>query len=76
METNSPSFDLTVINPDVILGPMMHPITSPKSINESNRFGIADFINGNYKKIEDVRFIAYHFVRPPYSVKLLRIAHY
>ncbi|KAL7939331.1 NAD dependent epimerase/dehydratase [Trichoderma chlorosporum] len=32
------------------------------SINESNRFGIADFINGNYKNIEDVKFIAYHFV--------------
>jgi nucleoside-diphosphate-sugar epimerase len=75
MEINSPSFDLTVINPDVILGPMIHPVTGPKSINESNRFGIADFINGNYKTVEDVRFLAYHFVCLSYSVHILRNTH-
>ena len=74
MEVNSPSFDLTVINPDVILGPMTHPVNGPKSINESNRFGIADFINGKYKTIEDTRFIAYHFVCPSSSLFLFCIS--
>ncbi len=62
MKTNSPLFDLTVINPDVVLGPMMHPVTGPRSINESNRFGISNFVNGTYQATEDIRYPFYHFV--------------
>ena len=63
MDKNKPAFDLTVINPDIVIGPMLHPVPSPKSVNETNRFAIYDFLNGTYKKIEDVSFPFYHFVR-------------
>ncbi|RFU26820.1 hypothetical protein B7463_g9526, partial [Scytalidium lignicola] len=62
MKTVSPSFDLAVINPDIITGPMMHPISGPKSINETNHFAIASFINGTHQQIEGVTFPFYHFV--------------
>lgn len=63
MEDNRPPFDLTVINPDIITGPMIHPISGPGSINETNHFAIASFIDGTHKTVEDVRFPFYHFVR-------------
>lgn len=63
MEQNKPAFDLTVINPDVTIGPMIHPIEGPKSINETNRFAIASFIDGTHETVEDVRFPFYHYVR-------------
>lgn len=63
MDTNKPNFDLTVINPDIITGPMIHPISGPSSINETNHFAIASFIDGTHKTVEDVRFPFYHFVR-------------
>ncbi|KOC11594.1 putative NAD dependent epimerase/dehydratase [Aspergillus flavus AF70] len=43
MKTNNPVFDLVVINPDIITGPMIHPISGPRSINETNHFTIANF---------------------------------
>ncbi|EAW09047.1 NAD dependent epimerase/dehydratase [Aspergillus clavatus NRRL 1] len=62
METNNPDFDLTVINPVVITGPMAHPISGPGSINETNHFAIASFIDGTHTTVEDVRFPFWHFV--------------
>ena len=62
MKQNSPSYDLVVINPDIITGPMIHPIDGPKSINETNRFAIASFIDGTHKEIQSVTFPFYHFV--------------
>ncbi|KAJ5654441.1 NAD dependent epimerase/dehydratase [Penicillium lividum] len=62
MEQNRTSFDLVVINPDIIIGPMIHPISGPKSINQTNQFAIASFIDGTHKKIEGVTFPFYHFV--------------
>lgn len=62
MKTSSPSFDLVVINPDIIIGPMIHPISGPKSINETNHFAIASFVDGTHPKIEGVTFPFYHFV--------------
>ncbi|KAF4159486.1 hypothetical protein CNMCM6069_001649 [Aspergillus lentulus] len=62
MKTNRPNFDLTVINPDIIIGPMIHPISGPSSINETNHFAIASFIDGTHSAVEDVRFPFYHFV--------------
>ncbi|KAJ5356645.1 NAD dependent epimerase/dehydratase [Penicillium concentricum] len=61
-EKNKPSFDLVVINPDIITGPMLHPIDGPGSINETNRFAIANFIDGTHKTIDGVQFPFYHFV--------------
>ena len=63
MEENKTAFDLTVINPDIVLGPMLHPVSGPKSVNETNRFAIFNFLNGTYTDIESVRFPYYHFVR-------------
>ncbi|PLB48715.1 NAD dependent epimerase/dehydratase [Aspergillus steynii IBT 23096] len=62
MKRNSPSFELVVINPDIITGPMLHPISGPKSINETNQFAIGSFIDGTHKQIEGVAFPFYHFV--------------
>lgn len=66
MQKYKPSFDLTVINPDIIIGPMIHPLHGPKSINETNHFAIASFIDGSHKQIEGVTFPFYHFVSPRY----------
>lgn len=62
MQANSPSFDIAVINPDIIIGPMIHPVLGPKSINQTNQFAIASFIDGTHPKIEGVTFPFYHFV--------------
>lgn len=65
MKEESPSFDLVVINPDTITGPMIHPVSGPKSVNESNQLVIASFIDGTNKQIQGVTFPFYHFVRLP-----------
>ncbi|KAL2824076.1 hypothetical protein BJY01DRAFT_256530 [Aspergillus pseudoustus] len=62
MKAHNPRFDLAVINPDIITGPMVHPISGKGSINETNHFAIASFIDGTNPKVEDVRFPFYHFV--------------
>ncbi|CAG8080115.1 unnamed protein product [Penicillium salamii] len=62
MKSNRPSFDLVVINPDIITGPMIHPISGPSSINETNQFAIGSFIDGTHKSLDGVTFPFYHFV--------------
>jgi nucleoside-diphosphate-sugar epimerase len=62
LEDNKPSFDLTVINPDIIIGPMLQPVNGPKNVNETNEFAIYNFLNGTYKHIEGLTFPFYHFV--------------
>ncbi|RDH28587.1 NAD(P)-binding protein [Aspergillus welwitschiae] len=62
MQAKCPKFDLTVINPVIITGPMIHPISGKVSINESNHFAISSFIDGTHPKVEDVRLPFYHFV--------------
>ncbi|KAI9680092.1 MAG: hypothetical protein M1817_005108 [Caeruleum heppii] len=62
MEEQKPAFDLTVINPDIVIGPMLHPLPGPSSINETNKFAVHNFMNGTYNAIEAVRFPFYHFV--------------
>jgi nucleoside-diphosphate-sugar epimerase len=62
IKEKKPVFDLTVINPDIIIGPMLQPIRGPENVNETNNFAIYDFLNGKYKRIEDVYFPFYHFV--------------
>lgn len=90
MKQNSPSYDLVLINPDIIIGPMIHPIEGPKSINETNQFAIASFIDGTHKEIQGVTFPFYHFVSFPssaskpsrlvvgtkHSIKQLWLMHY
>lgn len=62
MAAENPAFDLTVINPDIIIGPMLQPVSGPNNVNETNAFAIYNFINGKYENIEDVAFPFYHFV--------------
>jgi nucleoside-diphosphate-sugar epimerase len=62
LATIKPVFDLTVLNPDVIIGPMLQPVAGPKSVNESNRFAVYDFFNGKYTDVKSVLFSFYHFV--------------
>lgn len=62
MQKNNPHFDLAVINPDIIIGPMIHPISGPNSVNETNRFAIYSFLDGTHGQIEGVEFPFYHFV--------------
>lgn len=59
---NKPSFDLTVLNPVVVIGPMLHPVHGPKNVNETNGFAIYNFLNGTYKDIESIKFPFYHFI--------------
>lgn len=65
MDENKTAFDLTVINPDIVIGPMLHPVPGPHSINETNRFAIYSFMDGTHKAIEPVLFPFYHFVSLP-----------
>jgi nucleoside-diphosphate-sugar epimerase len=65
LEDNKPAFDLTVINPDIIIGPMLQPVHGPKNVNETNEFAVYNLFNGTYKQIEGLTFPFYHFVSLP-----------
>ncbi|PQE28728.1 hypothetical protein CJF32_00003952 [Rutstroemia sp. NJR-2017a WRK4] len=56
LEENKSVFDLAVVNPDVILGPMLQPVPGPKNVNETNDFACYAFFNGTHKAVEDVQF--------------------
>lgn len=71
MESAKPVFDLTVINPDIIIGPMIQPVPKPQSVNETNDFAVYSFFNGKYKQIEGLTFPFYHFV----DVRDVALAH-
>ncbi|KAE8410785.1 hypothetical protein BDV36DRAFT_289295 [Aspergillus pseudocaelatus] len=62
MKTEKPSFDLTVVNPSVITGPMIHPISGSKSINETNRFVVASMIDNPTTTVKDMRFPFLHHI--------------
>ena len=62
MEDNNPTFDLTVINPDIIIGPMLQYVPGPNSVNETNTFAVYNFMNGFHKSIDGLTFPFYHFV--------------
>ncbi|GIK00976.1 hypothetical protein Aspvir_005006 [Aspergillus viridinutans] len=74
MKNNRPNFDLAPINPDIITGLMSHPISGPSSINETNHFTIASFIDGTHNAVEDVRFPFDHFVDVRDVAQILRIS--
>lgn len=65
LAAKKPVFDFTVINPDIIIGPMIQPVDGPKHVNETNSFACYSFLNGTHKDIEKLRFPFYHFVYPP-----------
>ncbi|QSZ34419.1 hypothetical protein DSL72_006011 [Monilinia vaccinii-corymbosi] len=57
-----PAFDLVVINPDIIIGPMLQPVAGPKNVNETNEIACYAFINGTHKNLRDVMFTFWDFV--------------
>lgn len=61
LATEKPVFDIAAINPDIVLGPMLQPVSGPKSVNETNSFAIYNFINGIYKDIDQLFFPFYHW---------------
>lgn len=65
MKEEKPTFDMAVINPDVIIGPMLQQVSSPKSVNETNMFAVYNFLNGTYTNMDDVKFPFYDFVSSP-----------
>ncbi len=73
MEENTPGFDLAVINPNIIIGPMLHPVSGPKSVNETNTFAVYNFMNGVYKQMSGLTFPFYHFVSDPHPVYLFSV---
>lgn len=62
MEENRPAFDLVVTNPTLVTGPMIHPVSGPESINATNIYHVAGFLNGMHKTVEEVMFPLWHFV--------------
>jgi hypothetical protein len=62
MEDAKPTFDLAVINPDIIIGPLLQFVSKPSAINETNTFAVNNFINGVYTQVEEIQFPFYHFV--------------
>ncbi|KND89016.1 putative uncharacterized oxidoreductase [Tolypocladium ophioglossoides CBS 100239] len=62
MDENETAFDLTIINPDIVIGPMLHPVPGPHFINETNKFAIYSFMDGTHRAIGPVLFPFYHFV--------------
>jgi nucleoside-diphosphate-sugar epimerase len=57
-----PEFDITVLNPYVIMGPMLQPVAGPEQVSSTNVFPVYNFINGTYKDIEGLLFPAWYFV--------------
>ncbi|KAI9641702.1 hypothetical protein NHQ30_009558 [Ciborinia camelliae] len=62
VKESKPSFEFVVINPDVIIGPMLQPVPGPKNVNETNEFACYSFINGNHKSIDYAMFVFWDFV--------------
>lgn len=63
LEDNKTSFDMTVINPVIIIGPMLNSVLGPEKINETNKFAVYSYIDGAKKKIEAWELPCYDFVR-------------
>jgi len=64
LDKEKPVFDLTVINPDIIIGPMIQPIQEAKSVNTTNVFACYSFFNGERAKEDISKTILpyWHFV--------------
>lgn len=70
VEKEKPSFDLTVINPPAVFGPIVHHISSLSDINTSNA-NILEAIQGKYKDGNMPRSIVFLWV----DVRDVALAH-
>jgi nucleoside-diphosphate-sugar epimerase len=71
--TKKPAFDITVLNPYVIMGPMLHAVHGPEDIPSTNVFPVWNFLNGAYKLIDGLKFPAWYFVSLVYAFFAKRI---
>lgn len=71
IESAKPAFDLTALLPAVIIGPMLHPISSSKDINSTNAFAVYSLLSGQYKHLDEARYPFYHYV----DVRDVSLAH-
>jgi hypothetical protein len=62
MADYDPKFDITVLNPYVIIGSMLQLLAGPEQVSSTNVFPVYNFINGTYKDIEGLLFPAWYFV--------------
>lgn len=62
LRDNKTSFDMTVLLPVVVIGPMLHNVSTPERVNESNRFPIYNFLDGTRTDTEAWGVPFYHFV--------------
>ncbi|OBT72478.1 hypothetical protein VF21_08508 [Pseudogymnoascus sp. 05NY08] len=62
LEDNKTSFDMTVINPDVVIGPMLQNVSTPQKINETNRITMYNVLDGTTTGVEAWGLPFYHFV--------------
>jgi hypothetical protein len=62
MEEKKPNFDITVLNPYVIVGPMLQPLAGPEDVPSTVVFPVYNFLNGTYDDIDKLMFPAWHFV--------------
>lgn len=62
LEENKTSFDMTVINPDVVIGPMIQNVSDPGRINATNSFTIYNFLDGTRTGVEGWELPFYSFV--------------
>ena len=46
MEARKPTFDLVVTNPDIVTGPMIHPVSDWSSVNSTNIIFVGSFVGG------------------------------
>jgi hypothetical protein len=63
MESTAPAFDMTVLNPYVIMGPMLHAVPTAAHVPSTNVFPIWNFLNGTYAAMQGLVFPAWYFVR-------------
>ena len=70
MEASKPTWDLVVTNPVLITGPVIHPVSGPESINATNNYMVAGFVNGRYPAVDSVIYALFHFVSVPTAIHL------
>tara|TARA_R110002003_G_scaffold2027_1_gene23867 strand:- start:2732 stop:2941 length:210 start_codon:yes stop_codon:yes gene_type:complete len=63
MDSAAPAFDITVLNPYVIMGPMLHAVPTAAHVPSTVAFPVWNFLNGSYAAMQGLVFPAWYFVR-------------
>lgn len=53
---------MAVINPDVIIGPMIQPTENAAKVNQTIMGDVYNFLNGRCKSVKEARLAFYQFV--------------